>query len=565
MSEGIEMKKKMIGCLGALLAAALCLSAFVGCTPGDGATTTAADGGVTTPDNEYTGKLDGYTVVYQGYGAASMKDAAIKFAKKLGLESKADKARNDTYPDEGGLEILIGETDREQSKTALEALEKSPSASREFFYSISVEDNARVVVVGNKADAVARALDRLYNEYIVTTEEGIALNIANGESIFGGYDYKLITASNGTTFDTELISTVYDPRTTTSKGTQYPKVIELQHSTDNNGMMLASMECGGSTFMVYRSTDGGETWKFYSRATESMDETLKTHWMPHLYELPCQVGDMPKGTVLLSGTTVNNELGKSHITVWRSFDSGKRWEQYTEVAVGGGTCDTRPADNTYHGVWEPCILYDNGYLYCFYSDDSDPLHDQKLSYKRSSDGVNWEDQVDVLSFEEFHWRPGMISVTKMGNGKYFAPYEKVEYWGGSTDIYFKIVDSLDGDWKSTDEGTKLASVTKGGSEKGIGSSPWCAWTPAGGECGTLFVTANWGGEEYIYVSFDYGKTFEGVENPLYTPQTTGYSPSFFFSADGTTLFYANTVAKNATSPACTIQLAKIKIREKTDK
>ena len=565
MSEEIEMKKKVIGCFGALLAAALCLSAFVGCTPGDGATTTTADGGVTTPNNKYTGKLDGYTVVYQGYGAASMKDAAIKLAKKLGLESKADKSRNDTYPDEGGLEILIGETDREQSKTALETLSASPSASREFFYSISVESNARVVVVGNKADAVARALDRLYNEYIVTTEEGITLNIANGESIFGGYDHKLITASNGTTFDTELISTVYDPRTTTSKGTQYPKVIELQHNGENNGVLLATMESDNSNFKVYRSTDGGETWKFYSRAVESMDKDLTSHWEPHIYELPCQVGDMPEGTLLLSGTTINNGLGRSHITVWRSFDSGKRWEQYTEVTVGGGTCDSVPAENTYHGVWEPCILYDNGYLYCFYSDDSDPLHDQKLSYKRSSDGVNWEDQVDVLSFEEYHWRPGMISVTKMGNGKYFAPYEKVDYWGGASDIYFKIVDSLDGDWNPTDEGTKLASVTKGGSEKGIGSSPWCAWTPAGGECGTLFVTANWGGEEYIYVSFDYGKTFEGIENPLYTPQTTGYSPSFFFSADGTTLFYANTVAKNATSPACTIQLAKIKIREKTDK
>lgn len=563
------MRIKWTGCLGVLLASTVCLSAFVGCTSKGGSTLppdsdAASSNASNNASNEYTGKLDGYTVVYHGYGSSSMKDAAIKLAKKLGLEYKADKARDDTYPDEGGLEILVGETDREQSKTALEALSSSPSASREFFYSISVEDNARVVIVGNKADAVVRALDKLYNEYIITTEEGITLNIENGESVFGGYDHKLITASNGTAFDTELISTVYDPKTSTSKGTQYPKIIELQHNGENNGTLLASMESDNSNFKVYRSTDGGETWKYCSRALESMDKDLTSHWEPHLFELPCQVGDMPEGTILLSGTTINNGLGKSHITVWRSFDCGKHWEQYTEVTVGGGTCDSVPEDNTYHGVWEPCILYDNGYLYCFYSDDSDPLHDQKLSYKRSSDGVNWEDQVDVLSFDEYHWRPGMISIAKMGNGKYFAPYEKVDHWGGSTDIYFKIVDSLDGDWNPTDEGTKLVSVTKGAPEKGIGSSPWCAWSPAGGECGTLVVNANWGGEEYIYVSFDYGKTFEAIENPLSTPQTSGYSPSFFFSADGTTLFYANTVAKNATSSSCTIQFAKIKIREKTD-
>lgn len=555
-----------VKCLGALLSGAVCLSVLVGCAGGDAQKTTASVDDDKTPQKvEFSGLLDDYKVVYQGYGASALKRSAEDFAKKLGLESCADKTRDAEYEDKGELEILIGGTNRTESTNALDELSSSPSASKEYFYSITVTDSARVVIVGNKPAAVTGALNVLLEDYINKTEEGISLNIKQGESIYGGYDYKLITASNGTTFETEVISTVYDPKKTTSKGTQYPKVIELQHSGEDNGTLLTTMETDNSCFRVCRSTDGGETWKTYSRAVESMDDDLKTHWQPHLFELPCQVGDMPEGTILLSGTTINNGLGRSHITVWRSTNAGRSWIQYTEVVTGGGTCDSVPAENTYHGVWEPCILYDNGYLYCFYSDDSDPLHDQKLSYKRSSDGVNWEEQVDVLSFDEYHWRPGMISVAKMGNGKYFVPYEKVDHWGGSTDIYFKIVDSLDGDWKPTDEGTKLVSVTKGAPEKGIGSSPWCAWSPAGGECGTLVVNANWGGEEHIYVSFDYGKSFEAIENPLSTPQTSGYSPSFFFSSDGSTLYYANTVAENATDKKCTIQFAKIKIRAKSTK
>lgn len=559
--------KRTLRIISSVLAAVLLTVSAVGCTSGSGntSTTTSSDEGVTTPDNnnKYTGKLDGYTVVYHGYGAASMKDAAIKFAKNLGLESKADKTRNGTNPDEGGLEILIGETDREQSKTALETLSASPSASREFFYSISVESNARVVVVGNKADAVGRALDELLDNYIQITDSSLTLTLEEGESVIYGYDRKLITASTGTTFDTVVASTLFKPtlNQATYKASQYPKVIELQHNGSQNGTLVASFEVFSKTktgFPVYVSKDGGETWVSRTPARETMDKTFTSHWEPHLFELPCQVGDMPEGTLLLSGTTVAGQ--KSHITVWRSFDCGKRWEQYTEVTVGGGTVDAMPSDSTYHGVWEPCIVYEDGYLYCFYSDDSDPLHDQKLSYKRSSDGVNWEEQVDVVCFEEYHWRPGMISITKMGNGKYFAPYEICSNEVGGCDVYFKIVDDLDSldSWNPTDHGTKLRSVTKGAPNT-IGSAPWSGWTPVGGECGTLFVSAVIGGAEYLYVSFDYGKTFETIDNPLPSTREASYSSSFFFSSDGATLYYANTVAMN--DDFGMIEFAKVIIRE----
>ena len=44
----------------------------------------------------------------------------------------------------------------------------------------------------------------------------------------------------------------------------------------------------------------------------------------------------------------------------------------------------------------------------------------------------------------------------------------------------------------------------------------------------------------MYVSFDYGKTFEAVPNPIPSERSTGYSPSFFVLADGKTVLYGNT-------------------------
>ena len=75
------------------------------------------------------------------------------------------------------------------------------------------------------------------------------------------------------------------------------------------------------------------------------------------------------------------------------------------------------------------------------------------------------------------------------------------------------------------------------------------WTPVGGECGTLIVTAKHpikGGSKTgtdIFLSFDYGKSFVPVDNPLpysLDPyERCGYSPSLFLSPDGKTVYYAN--------------------------
>ena len=87
--------------------------------------------------------------------------------------------------------------------------------------------------------------------------------------------------------------------------------------------------------------------------------------------------------------------------------------------------------------------------------------------------------------------------------------------------------------------------------------------------GTLIVTgkqpvrgqSNTGTD--MFISFDYDKTFAPIDNPipysLYPYERCGYSPSLFFSEDGTTLYYVN-------NPLCyestyKITVAKIRISE----
>ena len=61
--------------------------------------------------------------------------------------------------------------------------------------------------------------------------------------------------------------------------------------------------------------------------------------------------------------------------------------------------------------------------------------------------------------------------------------------------------------------------------------------------------------------FDYGKTFESIDNPLphSDAESLGYSASLFFTTDGSTLFYGNNV--DGEDGKSKIVFAKIKIHE----
>lgn len=361
--------------------------------------------------------------------------------------------------------------------------------------------------------------------------------------------------------EVETVSDVYIPEETDGNIVrEYPTIIKLRHqeNEEDNGKLLASFEKWGDTYPIYISEDDAESWKYVSTVKDNLNEGYWNEWMPFLYELPADIGSYKKGTIILAATSIlgfGENVSKSTITLYSSTDIGKTFNAFCNVDEAGGID---------WGVWEPFLIYEEetGRLFCFYSDDSDPEHSQKLVYKYTTDLMNWSEKYECIACEDPSLRPGMISIAEMGNGEYLMVYEMVGISGNP--IYCKRTTKLD-DWGDIEDYGKV--ITAAG--KTLGSSPYVIWSPKGGENGTLFLVAHHHvrGESKtgtdMFISLDYGKTYIPVANPLpYTHDTSercSYSPSFYLSEDGATLYYANSVP--CYEAGYKISVAKIRIAE----
>ena len=445
-------------------------------------------------------------------------------------------------------EILVGETDRAESAEALDYLKGSTDKDA---YVVRVTDS-KIVLLGKTDRSTARAVRVFLDTYLKVSDGGASVDLSRGTQLAGIYDPdKIISASNGTELEIEISSDVFDNgkgslNMTLIPGEQlildnahYPSVIQLAHQpkAEDNGKLIAifQMQYQGhnSQATVMVSENDGKSWKFLARPSEKFDVSLSAGQMGHIYELPVQIGDMPAGTLLYSANSCNYSR-KSTLAIWRSFDCGKTWDQYALLDEAGGLEE---------GIWEPFITYceEDGWLYCFYSDDSDPDHDQKLVYKRTRDGVSWEDKVEVVAHNDFKYRAGMPVITKMGNGEYFLVYEVVTT---GAPIYYKKSKSIS-DFGNTGE---LGVLLKSADGKQSTSAPACAWLPVGGECGTLVVTGKSSSNKgYLFLSFDYGETWETVKDPLACEplKASGdricYSAGLWVGEDEKSLYYVSAV------------------------
>lgn len=330
-------------------------------------------------------------------------------------------------------------------------------------------------------------------------------------------------------FDIECKSDVFCPSENVwVNGTDYPSVIEL-----SDGTLLATSELFDKQYFGFRimsSNDNGESWNQIAFVTETFDETINASWNPCLMELPEDMGDFSKGDIILAGVSIDSEQSrKSQISVCASKDKGNTWSEISVIDEAGGTDE---------GVWEPYLVYENGYVYCFYSDDSDDVCSQTIVYRRSSDCINWEEKTAVVKSDNPDERPGMPVLTKMGNGKWFLCFEYGK--DGGYPIYYKTSSSIE-EWNPADTGTQL----KAGINKTAVSAPSCIWIPVGGKKGTLIVSgkAVSGKRNDLFISSDYGKHFKMMRNPLdYSDKRGfGYHASFFWSENNGILYYANSI------------------------
>lgn len=204
---------------------------------------------------------------------------------------------------------------------------------------------------------------------------------------------------------------------------------------------------------------------------------------PQLFVLPEDQGDLKAGTLICAGVAVPLEEGAetisdqgygglwdSSLDLYYSTDNGRTWTYRNTIAKGG----SNPRNIMgYDPVWEPFFVYYQKDLICYYSDETQDAHNQKLVYKITRDGgKTWGESVDVVAVSNRNARPGMPVVTQLENGKWMLVYETVNMTNPIKSAY-KIADNPY-DWNPQESGYEAGQ--SGGILPGInnvfGGSPF---------------------------------------------------------------------------------------------
>lgn len=349
----------------------------------------------------------------------------------------------------------------------------------------------------------------------------------------------------------------------------YARIVEA-----DDGTLIATGEDEKNGLRIYRSTDQGKT--FTENATKVHDPNWEgfvydAKWQPTLYVLPQDVGtELKKGDVLLVATSIDggaDNFTRNEIHLYISKDVGLTWSHLSKVQESQNKAQS---GGTQNGCWEGNLFVNaSGELACIFADETEHnVHQQRIVYKTTTDGVNWSELVEVVALNERDLRPGMPCVTRVKDGKYFLTIEMV----GESDVPIY--------WKMSDDGIDWGDITTKGNrisvqEKVIdhltqkevtatvspGASPFCAWTSYGkDDNGTVFVTSmdthwkngtpeNAPGNDF-FVSYDLGQSWERINHPVtYSNKMDvnrpAYSPSMCVSQDGEYLYVVNSIIPDA--------------------
>lgn len=374
-----------------------------------------------------------------------------------------------------------------------------------------------------------------------------------------------VTTGNGSLVYSPSAGSSFDPA-----GTTYAKVIVLKHGSANGRIVVTYDQLvlvnGKQVYPIYTSSDSGSTWTHLTDVVPANDfSSLTLTSQPFLYEVPQTVGSLSAGTLLLAGNIMPSDKSSTRIVIYKSTDYGASWSLLSTVDTGGpATYDPSPTSTT-TSIWEPSLNLDSsGNLVCYFSDERQKANNilQAVSYRRSTDGgATWGTLGNVTAIANQSDRPGMITVTKLGNGQYLAAYEVVNRPSQSVNtavVYYKF--SSDGvTWTASDLGTPI-QLANG---RGIGSSPFVRWLSTGGPNGTVVVASKWGldssgnisGGQNFYVNYNYGKgPWERMPYAVtYDASDTqggyfsGFAQGFDTSVDGLTLYQATNVENTTTT------------------
>ncbi|MBQ7353903.1 MAG: exo-alpha-sialidase [Clostridia bacterium] len=288
-------------------------------------------------------------------------------------------------------EILVGETDREESVKAYESLGENQ-------WSVTAE-NGKIVIAGKGTIALKDAIQHFISTYISgKTAVNVEANMAHhSESPFYSFSWS----------DGELIDTGV-------KDGGYPRLYSLKDGT----LLLG---CDGMT--VYRSTDYGMTWEKPVHASQKQKGTANAAFI--------QTED---GTVYLGfRSTYHNADGSfySSIQVSYSTDNGRTWKKHSTVY------ENTEADGRYNGVWEPHFGMMNGKLTCFYANDSSNVTTyQNIEYKQwDPEAGEWTNRTIVCNGEDHKSRDGMPVWQQLSTGEYVCV---IEAWNKDDNDRFAI-------------------------------------------------------------------------------------------------------------------------------
>jgi hypothetical protein len=228
------------------------------------------------------------------------------------------------------------------------------------------------------------------------------------------------------------------------KTAYYPRLINLEHSEDNNGRLIVSFD-NGNKGAFYESKDSGATWSFISSVTDS---TPPRNCCSGLYEVPIQERYVKAGNLFWATSVGTDNVQRTgcSIRIYKSTDHARSWNFFS-TAVTGKT-----------GLWEPSFSIDGkGRLIMFFSSEEykSEGYNQVIAHRVSTDGgLTWSKDVIDVGVNDNQLRPGMPTIVKLQDSTYIMCYEVC---GMNCDTYIRF--SKNGfDWgNAADLGTRVES------------------------------------------------------------------------------------------------------------